>query len=348
MAENDRQDPWLGEPRNPAGQSVHQEGKGGQRASGSGSGGSDSAWTRDVLERLAFSSIHEHRRTRRWNIFFKLLFFSYLTLLLFLYWPGNFGGDGSGDTHTALVEIHGVIADNEEASADNIITGLRRAFDNKHAEAIILRINSPGGSPVQAGYVNDEIARLRGLHPDKKLYAVVTDICASGGYYIAVGADEIYADKASIVGSIGVLIDGFGFVDTLEKLGVERRLITAGESKGFLDPFSPLKAEDVSHVRAMLEDVHKQFISVVKKGRGDRLKGADDKLFTGLTWTGEEGLKLGLIDGLGSSSFVAREIVGEERIVDYTYRRPVFERFADRIGVVLANTVMTAFRGEMR
>ncbi len=348
MADNDKQDPWLGDPREAAAHAVKAAGKGGQRASGAGSGGGDNAWAHDVLERLAFSSIREQRRSRRWNIFFKLLFFSYLTLLLFLYWPGGFGSDGLGDAHTALIEIHGVIADGQEASADNIITGLRRAFDNEHAEAIILRINSPGGSPVQAGYVNDEITRLRGLHPDKKLYAVVTDICASGGYYIAAGADEIYADKASIVGSIGVLIDGFGFVDTLEKLGVERRLITAGESKGFLDPFSPLKDADIGHVRAMLDDVHKQFIAVVRKGRGDRLNGADGTLFTGLTWTGEESLKLGLIDGLGSSSFVAREIVGEERIVDYTYRRPVFERFANRIGMVLANTVMTAFRGEMR
>jgi protease IV len=345
MADNDRQDPWLGEPRDPAAQPVGPAGRGGN---GAGPGHGDSAWTRDVLERLAFSSIREQRRARRWGIFFKLLFFSYLVLLLVLYWPGNFRDDGFRGNHTALIEIRGVIAEGQDASADNIISGLRRAFGNKDAEAIILRINSPGGSPVQAGYVNDEIVRLRGLHPDKKLYAVVTDICASGGYYIAVGADEIYADKASIVGSIGVLIDGFGFVDTLEKLGVERRLITAGESKGFLDPFSPLKEEDVDHVRAMLDEVHRQFISVVREGRGDRLKGDDQTLFTGLTWTGEESLKLGLVDGLGSSSFVARELVGAERIVDYTYRRPVFERFADRIGLVLANVVMNAFRGEIR
>ncbi len=343
MADNDRQDPWLGDPRNPAAPPARPAGK-----AGAGPGRGDNAWAHDVIERLAFSSITEHRRTRRWNIFFKLLFFSYLGLLLFLYWPGTFGESGHKGAHTALVEIQGVIADGQEASADNIISGLRRAFDNKDAEAIILRINSPGGSPVQAGYVNDEIVRLRGLHPDKKVYAVVTDICASGGYYIAAGADEIYADKASIVGSIGVLIDGFGFVDTLEKLGVERRLITAGESKGFLDPFSPLKEEDVGHVRAMLDDVHSQFIAVVRAGRGDRLTVDDSTLFSGLTWTGEESLTLGLIDGLGSSSYVAREIVGADRIVDYTHRRPVFERFADRIGVVLANAVISTFRGEIR
>ncbi len=346
MADNDKQDPWLGNPRDPAQTPVRPVGVAGPGAAGKASG--DNAWAHDVLERLAFSSIREQRRTRRWNIFFKLLFFSYLALLLFLYWPGGIGEDGRKGEHTALVEIRGVIADGQEASADNIISGLRRAFDNSDAEAIILRINSPGGSPVQAGYVNDEIARLRDKHPGKKVYAVVTDICASGGYYIAAAADEIYADKASIVGSIGVLIDGFGFVDTLEKLGVERRLITAGESKGFLDPFSPLKDEDLGHVRAMLGDVHQQFISIVREGRGDRLNGDDRTLFSGLTWTGEASLDLGLIDGLGSSSYVAREIIGAERIVDYTYRRPVFERFADRIGVVLANTVMTAFRGEMR
>jgi protease IV len=342
MPDNHKQDPWLGEPREPLPEPLKAAGD-----SGAGKGG-DGAWAHDVLERLAFSAVREQQRARRWSIFFKLLFFSYLVLVLVLYWPGNFRDDGARGAHTALVEIRGVIADGQDASADNIISGLRRAFDNKDAEAVILRINSPGGSPVQAGYVNDEIARLRGLHPGKKLYAVVTDICASGGYYIAAGADEIYADKASIVGSIGVLIDGFGFVDTLEKLGVERRLITAGESKGFLDPFSPLKEDEVDHVRAMLDEVHRQFIAVVREGRGDRLAGDDETLFTGLTWTGEESLRLGLVDGLGSSSFVAREIVGAERIVDYTYRRPVFERFADRIGLVLSNAVMNAFRGELR
>ncbi len=344
MADNDRQDPWLGGPRDPA-QTPAAASPAARAASGKDG---DGAWARDALERLAFSALGEQRRARRWNIFFKLLFFSYLVLILALYWPGNFRDEGAKGAHTALIEIRGVIADGQDASADNIISGLRRAFDNKDAEAIILRINSPGGSPVQAGYVNDEIARLRGLHPDKRLYAVVTDICASGGYYIAAGADEIYADKASIVGSIGVIIDGFGFVETLEKLGVERRLLTAGESKGFLDPFSPLKEDEVRHVRSMLNDVHQQFIKVVREGRGDRLKDDDATLFTGLVWSGEESLKLGLIDGLGSSSYVAREIIGAERIVDYTYRRPVFERFAERFGAVAANAVINAFRTELR
>lgn len=338
MADNERQDPWLGEPRDPE---QH-------RAQHGGAQGSGDQWTHDVLERLVFSSLREQRRTRRWNIFFKLLFFSYLMLLLVLYWPDNLGDDGLHGTHTALIEIRGVIADGEDASADNIISGLRRAFENDDAKAIILRINSPGGSPVQAGYVNDEIMRLRGENPDKRIYAVVTDICASGGYYVASAADEIYANKASIVGSIGVLINGFGFVGTLDKVGAERRLFTAGENKGFLDPFSPLREEEVAHVRAMLDDVHRQFIAVVKEGRGDRLKEDRAELFSGLTWTGEEGLELGLIDGLGSSGYVAREIIGEERIVDYTYQRPYFERFAERFGVVLADSLMSTFRMEMR
>lgn len=336
MTEYNKKDPWLGEARGDN-----------QAAQKSGEHGGDNAWAHDVLERLAFSSIREQRRARRWNIFFKLLFFSYLALLLVMYWPLSSRDDGAKGAHTALVEIRGVIADNQEANADNVITGIRRAFNNKDAEAIILRINSPGGSPVQAGYINDEIRRLRTKHPEKKVYSVITDICASGGYYVAVAADEIYADKSSIVGSIGVLIDGFGFVETLDKLGIERRLITAGDSKGFLDPFSPLKEDDVTHVRSMLDDVHQQFIAVVREGRGDRLN-ADDDLFTGLVWSGEESVNLGLVDGLGSSSFVAREIVGVERIVDYTYRRPVFERFADRIGMVMAEQLRSAFRGEMR
>lgn len=337
MADNDRKDPWLG-PSQP----------GASRPAPPGGKAGDNAWAHGVLERLAFASLKEQRAARRWGIFFKLAFLAYLLLIFYMMnWPGGFGREAASGRHTALVEINGVIADGQGANADYIISGLRQAFENKNAAAVILRINSPGGSPVQAGYVNDEIRRLRGAHPDKKVYAVVTDVCASGGYYIAVAADEIYADKASIVGSVGVLMDGFGFVGTLEKLGVERRLVTAGESKGFLDPFSPMKEDDLQHLRGMLEDIHAQFIAVVRAGRGERLKD-NGKLFTGLTWTGEESLKLGLIDGLGSSSHVARDIVGAERIVDYTYRPPVFERFADRLGGVLSDRIFTAFRGEIR
>lgn len=340
MTDSDRKDPWLGPPR---------PGDKPPDISDSRSADTHSAetpWARDTLEKLVFASLREQRAARRWGIFFKLAFLAYLLLIFYMMASPGIGGGAKGQ-HTALVEINGVIAADQAANADAIITGLRRAFDSTDAAAVILRINSPGGSPVQAGYVNDELHRLRSAHPDKKVYTVITDLCASGGYYIAAATDEIYADKASIVGSIGVLMDGFGFVDTLDKLGVERRLITAGESKGFLDPFSPLKDSDMQHVRGMLEQIHQQFVEVVRKGRGDRLKD-DGTLFTGLTWTGEESVRLGLTDGLASSSHVAREIVGAERIVDYTHRPPVFERFAGKLGGVLADGVLASFRSELR
>ncbi len=300
--------------------------------------GKGADWERDVINRLAFASLNEQRRARRWGIFFKLLFFIYLFAIFFVL-PGQWGATPivHGE-HTALVELDGVIASNTPANADNLVGSLRRAFEAKNAKGIILRINSPGGSPVQAGYVYDEIKRLRKKYPEKKLYAVVTDICASGGYYIAAAADEIYANQASIVGSIGVLMDGFGFVDTLKKLGVERRLMTAGKHKGILDPFSPLKPDEVAHVQGLLDGIHRQFIDAVKAGRGDRL--ADDpRLFSGLFWDGEEGVKLGLVDGLGSSSYVAREIIKAKEIVDYTNRPDLLERFAERIGVASARAI---------
>jgi protease-4 len=299
-------------------------------------------WQQEVLTKLVFASINEQRRSRRWSIFFKAVFAGYLFLVLFIMLSGGEDdrhGFKSGK-HTSLVEISGVIAATADASADNIISGLRDAFDDKNTAGIILRINSPGGSPVQAGYINDEIKRLRGKHPKIKVYAVITDICASGGYYIASAADAIYADKASLVGSIGVIMNGFGFVDTMKKLGVERRLYTAGEHKGFLDPFSPQNEQEVAHVKAMLEDIHQQFIDVVKAGRGKRLKENKD-LFTGLIWTGEESLKLGLVDGLGSSSMVARDVIKAKDIVDYTHRPKYWERFADRIGASAALKLST-------
>jgi len=244
--------------------------------------------------------------------------------------------------HTALIEISGVIAAGNEASADNVVTALRKAFKNDKAAGIILRINSPGGSPVQSGYINDEIVRLRNKYPDKPLHAVIVDICASGGYYIAAAADNIYADKASLVGSIGVIMNGFGFTEAMDKLGVERRLLTAGEHKGFLDPFSPVNEAEVAHTKGMLANIHQQFINVVKNGRGDRLAD-DEKLFSGYIWSGEKSLELGLIDGLGSSSYVAREIIGEEKLVDYTIKPTFIDRFAERVGAsmgtVLANSV---------
>ncbi len=302
----------------------------------------DNNWQQDVINRLAFAALNEQRRSRRWNIFFKSLLFGYMLLILLMVYLPDRVDKGALKTgpHTALIEINGVIADDAPANADSIITGLRTAFKDRNTVGIILRINSPGGSPVQAGYINDEIKRLRDEYPQKKVYAVITDICASGGYYIAAAADEIFADKASMIGSIGVLINGFGFVGAMEKFGIERRLYAAGKSKGFLDPFTPEKHDDVAHAKKMLATIHRQFIDVVKQGRGQRLKD-DPRLFTGLVWSGEESMELGLIDGLGSSSYVAREIIEAEEIVDYTPRESMFERFADRIGVSFASRVAT-------
>lgn len=296
-------------------------------------------WQQDLVNRLAFASLNEQRRARRWGIVFKSFSILYVGLFLYLLLasPSRWSAPIAGK-HTALVDVEGVIAANEEASADHIVTGLRAAFKEKNSAAVIIRINSPGGSPVQAGYVYDEVRRLRKEYPGKKVYAVIADVCASGGYYIAAAADEIYADKASLVGSIGVLMNGFGFVEAMKKLGVERRLITAGEHKGVLDPFSPVKTDELKHVQEMLNGVHKQFIDVVKEGRGDRLK-ESPKLFSGLFWNGEEGVSLGLVDGLGSPAYVAREIIGAEKIVNYTLKTDYLDRFADRLGAAMAKVL---------
>ncbi len=306
---------------------------------GQGAGGGAS-WEKETIDRLLFAAIREQQRSRRWSIGLKLGFFAYLVFITYAVMTSDIGtGDGvSHGKHTALVDVQGVIAEDSQASADLIISGLRAAFKDKNTAGVILRINSPGGSPVQAGYVNDEIVRLREKYQNVPLYAVIVDVCASGGYYIAAAADEIYADKASMVGSIGVLMDGFGFTEAMKKLGVERRLLTAGVNKGFLDPFSKLKEEDVMHVKNMLGNIHQQFIDTVKDGRGSRLKETPD-LFSGLVWTGEQSLELGLIDGLGNTGYVARELIGQEEIVDYTPRPNYFDRFADRLGVAMANTL---------
>jgi len=298
-----------------------------------------------LIEKLLMQQNKESRRARRWGIFFKSLTFLYLFVILFLFsvpsWMGESGAK-LGGAHTALVDINGVISDQELASADAIVTGLRDAFEDENTRGMILRINSPGGSPVQSGYVYDEIMRLKGLYPNIKVYAVISDIGASGAYYIAAAADEIYADKASLVGSIGVISSSFGFVDTLEKLGVERRVFTAGENKAFLDPFSPLKKTDKAFWQNVLSVTHAQFIDQVKKGRGDRLK-SDEQVFSGLIWTGEQALEMGLIDGLGSTGFVAREVIGEENIVNFTLKRSPFEEFADRLGIAAASTLANKF-----
>jgi protease-4 len=294
-------------------------------------------WQRDIVTRLAFEALNEQRRARRWGIFFKSLLGAYLGLLLLLYWPSDWSKEGiTGKKHTALVEMEGIIAAKARAGAENVIKGLRAAFKDDNTAGVILRINSPGGSPVQAGYINDEIRRLRKKYPDIPVYAVITDICASGGYYVAVAADKIYADKASIIGSIGVRMDSFGFVEAIDKLGIERRLMTAGKHKGFLDPFLPENGDDVARAQMLLDEIHEQFIAVVRDGRGDRLSDSPE-IFSGLVWTGEEGISLGLVDELGSSDYVAREVIGEETIVDFTKKRDVLERLSEQLGAALAD-----------
>jgi len=292
-----------------------------------------------LIEKTVLQMGAEQRKARRWGVFFKTLTFGYLFVILFMMSEG-LSHDKLSDVekYTALVDLSGVIAAGEEASADFLVSGLRSAFKADGTQAVVLRINSPGGSPVQSGYVYDEIKRLRGLYPDIPLYAVISDIGASGAYYIAAAADRIYADKASLVGSIGVVASGFGFVDTMEKLGVERRLYTSGAHKAFLDPFSKEKAEEVELWEAVLDKTHQQFIDKVKEGRGDRLI-IDENTFSGLVWNGEQALGKGLIDGLGSAGFVAREIVGAEEIVDFTPKPDPFERLTETLGIAAGSAI---------
>jgi protease IV len=291
-------------------------------------------WERSVLEKLAMSALQEQRRARHWSIFFKMstLGFMFIVLFIAMGWIGKSEVALSNGKHTALVDMQGVIAPDSAASADNIIPGLQDAFKDKGTQGVILRINSPGGSPVQAGQINDEIRRLRAQYPKIPLYVVVDDICASGGYYVAVAADKIFVDKASLIGSIGVLMDGFGFTGTMAKLGVERRLITAGANKGFLDPFSPLNATQQAYAKQMVEEIHQQFIAVVRKGRGKRLKETPD-IFSGLVWNGQKSVELGLADGYGSLESVARDVIKAEDIVDYTVKENFADRLAKQFGV---------------
>jgi len=299
------------------------------------SGASATSWERQTIEKVALAAIAEQRRARRWGILFKSLLFVYLFALLFI----GMGWLGKKEIlpgkHTALVDLNGVISASSAASAENMMAGLQDAFKDKRTRGVILRINSPGGSPVQAGDINDEMRRLRAKYPDIPLYAVVEDICASGGYYVAVAADRIYIDKASIIGSIGVLMDGFGFTGTMEKLGIERRLLAAGENKGFLDPFSPLLEPQKQHAEQMLGQIHQQFIGVVRAGRGERLKETPD-MFSGLLWVGQKSIDLGLADALGSIEYVAREVIQAEDIVDFTPRDNIAERLAKKFGAGMA------------
>ncbi len=289
-------------------------------------------WERSVLHEVALASVTERRRARRWGIFFKMLGFAYLTVVLLAFagvWPMS--SQKLADRHTALVDMNGVIEAQGEVSAETVNTALRAAFEDSKTAGVVLRINSPGGSPVQAGIIHDEIRRLRAKYPDIPLYAVVEEVCASGGYYVAVAADQIFVDKASMIGSIGVLMDGFGFVGVMNKLGVERRLFTAGRNKGFLDSFSPLSEEHRTHVQSMLGEIHEQFVDIVRKGRGDRLKESKDT-FSGLVWTGEKGIEIGLADGLGTLDSVARDLIKAEDVVDFSLRENLAERLAKKVG----------------
>lgn len=301
----------------------------------------EAGWERKVIEKLAMEGLKEARRRRRWGIFFRALGFAYVGVMIFIFWQGasDGGGLGEGSQHTALIQLDGVIGSSSEVKASTTIEALQAAFENKDAKGVILSINSPGGSPVQAGMINDEIRRLRAKNPGKPIYTVVEDICASGGYYIAAATDKIYVDKASIVGSIGVRMDGFGFTGSMEKLGVERRSITAGENKAFLDPFLPQNPKQVEFARGMLAEIHQQFIDVVRQGRGKRLKETPD-MFSGLFWSGAKSVDLGLADGLGTVESVARDVIKAEDVRDYTKRENVAERLAKRFGAGVSASVL--------
>jgi len=296
-----------------------------------------------VLAQVTGELMRERRIERRWRLFGRIAWF---LLALAVIWGLVASQRGKASTpngpHTALVEVRGEIASEGSASAENVVSALRSAFEEKNAVAVVMRFNSPGGSPVQAGIVNDEIKRLKALH-NKKVYAVVEEICASGAYYIAAGADEIYVDKASVVGSIGVLMDGFGFTEVMKKVGIERRLMTAGENKGMLDPFSPVSPKQQAYAQAMLDQIHQQFIKVVREGRGPRLKETPE-MFSGLFWNGEQAVQMGLADGMGNLDYVAREVVKAEDVIDYTPRDNVAERIAKRFGASLGEGAVKAMR----
>jgi protease-4 len=303
-------------------------------------------WERDTLERLAFATLHEQRTSRRWRIFFR---FAWLGLAAALLWTGveksGISASDASQPHTAVVEIKGEIADDTDASADAVVSSMRAAFEDEGSQAVVLLINSPGGSPVQAGIMNDEIRRLKAKYK-KPIYAVVEESCASAAYYIAVATDQIYVDKASIVGSIGVLMDGFGFTGLMDKLGIERRLLTAGENKGFLDPYSPQSKGQRAHAQTLLDQIHQQFIQVVREGRGNRLKETPE-MFSGLFWSGQQAVELGLADGLGSLDYVAREVVKAEDIIDYTRHDNVAERLAKRFGAAMGEGAVHALQRQM-
>ena len=298
-------------------------------------------WERETLEKLLFAELRERRAARRWRTLLWLLFIAaMLAPLLLDRFGGSIASGGGSTPHTAMVRIHGVIMDGEDASAENVLPALRDALENRHSKALMLHINSPGGSAVQAGMIVDELRRLKKLHK-KPIHAVVEDTCASAAYYIASAADNIYVDKASVVGSIGVLIDSFGFTGAMDKMGIERRLITSGENKGFLDPFSPMNEEQLGYARQLTNNIHKQFISVVREGRGERLKETPD-MYSGIVWTGEQSLALGLADAYGSVDSVARDIVKAEDIVDYTHKPDLAERLTRELAGAFSHAAVGA------
>jgi protease-4 len=303
----------------------------------------NAGWERATIEKLLFAQLKEQQAARRWRLLFRLLWLAVFGALVWALWNADRFTSSISTPHTALIEVKGEIASGAQASADNIIASLRSAMEDSGAQAVVLLINSPGGSPVQAGIINDEINRLKALH-GKKVYAVVEETCASAAYYVAAAADEIYVDKASLVGSIGVLMDGFGFTGLMEKLGIERRLMTAGENKALLDPFSPQDEGNKAYIQNMLGEIHRQFIAVVKQGRGDRLKETPDT-FTGLVWSGQQAVAQGLADGLGNVDHVAREVIKAENIIDYTQRENVGMRLAKQLGVSMGQGFYQAAAG---
>jgi len=293
-------------------------------------------WERSVLEKVALASVIEQRRTRRWGVFFKLLLVVYIIAISGIaVFPMKEGGVLPNKSHTAVIDVKGIIMSGGEADADNIIKSLNKAASDPKTKGIILRVNSPGGSPVQSSYVYHAIRAIKKNQPDLPIYAVVEDLCASGGYYIAAAADKIFVNESSIVGSIGVVMNGFGFTDIMKTLGVERRLYTAGSHKGFMDPFSKIKPGERKHVQGMLDNIHHEFIQAVKQGRGDRLQDNPD-LFSGLVWAGKDSIRLGLSDAIGNVTSVAVNEVGEEHLVDFTAQQPFFDKLAKGLGVAMA------------
>ena len=313
-----------------------------QKAVPAGAAPAGTGWEREVLEKLVMATLSEQRAARRWRIAGRLFWGAVILLVLWTVFFKDAAKTASTSPHTAVVEIKGEIASGAEASAEFVVAAMRSAFEDSGSRAVVLLINSPGGSPVQAGIINDEMVRLKAKY-NKPLYAVVEETCASAAYYIAAGADDIFVDKASIVGSIGVLMDGFGFTGVMDKLGVERRLLTAGENKGFLDPFSPMSGQQRQYAQQMLDQIHEQFIGVVKKGRGERLHETPE-IFSGLFWTGQQAVELGLADKLGSLDYVAREVVKAEEVIDYTRRDNVAERLAKRFGAAVGAGSVQAMR----